>query len=1226
MLTMMLTTLTTLTMLTMLTPTQSEYTYAVPRTLDSREGTGYHPSLQTSANHLYVASTNLDLGGLLWLTICDLDGRGCTNHDLSLGQGTSSGSRPSLALDTSANKIYIVTSDASSYPRLFLCSLTPSGRLNATSCLTRPISASQSSQSGYLPSLALDIPGGKLIVVAQNTAQNGKPWAYVCDLDGNNCIDTDISAGEGDQSGRDPFLQLDLSSPTQRMYVATTNVARGERPYLTICNIDASACSAHDISATQGDFSGEFPSLALDIPGGSLYVATRNTAQQNRPWLFVCDLTGTACTDVDLSAGAFSGFSPSLALHTPSNSLLIATYNLAQNYHPWLYSCHLSNLSNCTQTDISAQVPVASIDGSIALLLPPGDPRAYVVTTQDVLDPFSLGLRIVSPPVARACPDITLGNGSYTYDLSYPTWFALPLCDAGFGLIGSNARPCDPLSTTWQGTAPSCVANTSDVYFTLTTTQVAAGAPLSLSLTDANGPSGSNPGSSLPSASIIATTTTDDTPTPLSFLYNDGSFILTLTHLPTLAGDYTLVLSLNGMQVGRAPITITPASFAGFVRESTLSAIVGHPASVTIALEDRFGNPFATSPSVADAQPLIAILTFAATGGVTRSDALLPVPRRPETPDFYDARLSFTTTVPGNYTLTASYGVTPVQRSTSISASCGPKLQIVGGVCVPLLCNPDSINVGPVNETVATCVCNTGFTVDRSLPPSLFPVCIPCPDGARCPLGLGAPIALKGFYPVGDGTFVRCKRPSACRGGSPACALGYTGYMCNTCDRGYYSDSAAACKACPAAPGGLFAGALTTLLIVSLALAAGIALGRRRTRKKKGNHDLRSRTYPASLFIVLTACQVIGIFSSANFAWSDSAQQTLNVFNVANIDVNLFASECALASFHLKYAVSIGLPMLLLALALVALLLFKALGLFGLAETRIRTLIDTATFSVAPLVYIPLANAVFVLFDCSKLPSGSWVLDVDPGVPCFDGAWWSVAWLGLFALFGFVLGAPLYFLFCMVQRRHKLMTPVTFARYGTLYNLYRVPFYWAGVAELGKRLLIVVVFTFVSESVLPQIGLLLSIFLSSSFLVHKAQPYFYPLYNNLDFRLTLILIVLLCLGGAAHSERNTSGSSDTVILIGIILTLLVFVALSSHAILVDILQIHRARSNSYSAARDRALRLARVVQHEIDDLESECRDEAHRFVHSLSQPPTHMSVIISDSISGSDSGDGVANV
>merc|ERR1711916_73261 len=405
-----------------------------------------------------------------------------------------------------------------------------------------------------------------------------------------------------------------------------------------------------------------------------------------------------------------------------------------------------------------------------------------------------------------------------------------------------------------------------------------------------------------------------------------------------------------------------------------------------------------------------------------------------------------------------------------------------------------------------------------------------------------------------------------------------------------------------------FVSVLLVLLVLAVVVAVVVGMGVIRASKSSSNaSNLRSRGIPASVAMITTSLQVIGLLADANFSWSSNAQSTLGIFNAANVDINLFASECSLDSFHTKYVVSVLLPLLAIVCVFGALVLLKVLsnaglsfcGLAGLAESGVKTLFDAVLFTVAPLLYIPMSRATFILFDCTKLPNDDLVLDADPGVACLDSAWWAVAPVGMIGLIVYVLGIPAYFLWCLVGNRNHLTEPQTFARLGSLYKLFRIPYFWGGVADLGKRLAIVVAAVFVSDRQLVQIGLLLAIFLATSYTVRSLKPYYFPLCNTVDFRLTLILIVLLLLGGASHAQRNNLGSSDTPIFVGVILALIVLSVIAVHSVVLDVLQIKRARDEKYSANRDRKTRLARLLQLERGDLDPEAAAKVARLVEEL---------------------------
>ena len=520
-------------------------------------------------------------------------------------------------------------------------------------------------------------------------------------------------------------------------------------------------------------------------------------------------------------------------------------------------------------------------------------------------------------------------------------------------------------------------------------------------------------------------------------------------------------------------------------------------------------------------------------------------------------------------------------------------------------CLPNTVVV--VNGSAPDCECLPGFTFSGyNKEDGRLVECVACPRGGVCARGLREPVPAPGFFAVGNATFVACKRPKACPGRvDRSCSRGYEGYMCNRCVEGWYSNSKSECVECPGAAVGVLVGALLGIVVVGVVASVLIGIGVVRVQSGGGG-DLRMRTVPASPSMILVCLQVVGLLADAQFGWGEEAQATLGVANVANVDVNLFASECSLSTFHAKYVVSVVLPLVVLGVVFVGLVMLKVIArmgvgwLSGLKERRVKTLFDAVLFGVAPLLYIPMARATFVLFDCSRLPNGDLVLDVDPGVACLDEDWWAVVWVGVVGLVTYVGGIPVYFLWCLVKRRHKLMLPGTFARYGGLYKLYRVPYYWGGVAELGKRLGVVVAAVFVSDHQLVLIGVLLAIFLSSSYLVSRWRPYFFPMYNQLDFRLTSVLVVLLLLGGASYAERNTPGSSaETPIFVGVVVVLFVLAGICVHAVVAEVLQIMRARSGKYSAQVDRQVRIASFLEKECDDLDGSGGDAVRACVERL---------------------------
>lgn len=147
-----------------------------------------------------------------------------------------------------------------------------------------------------------------------------------CNLDGTSCTQADISAGEANGSGGSPSLALDLVN--NKVLVVTAN--QSFLPELFRCDLDGTGCSHVDVSADEDAIATE-PSLVVDEAHGTLSVVVDTGA------LYRCDGDGTACSFADISDG-HSGNAPSAVIDT-AHGALRAVANVAGL--PGLYSACL---------------------------------------------------------------------------------------------------------------------------------------------------------------------------------------------------------------------------------------------------------------------------------------------------------------------------------------------------------------------------------------------------------------------------------------------------------------------------------------------------------------------------------------------------------------------------------------------------------------------------------------------------------------------------------------------------------------------------------------------------------------------------------------------------------------------------------------------------------------------------------------------------------------------
>jgi len=312
---------------------------------------------------LFITSDGLNNGNPS-LYRCNIDGSSCIRTDISAGQGNGSYYIFPF-IDLLSNKLLVVVRNGANNlrPSLFRCNL------DGTGCTHTDISAGQGINSGMAVSAVIDSISNKLLVVTQNGTNNNKLSLFRCNLDGSNCTHVDISTGQGINSGKEPFSLIDYTS--NKLLVVTQNGANSNKLSLFRCNLDGSNCTHADISVGQGTDSGIAPTAVIDSISGKLLVVTQNSNINGHPGLFRCNLDGSGCTHTDISAGQGmnSGALPSLVIDLVSNKLLAVTQNVASNSTPSLFRCDLDG-SNCTHTDLSAGQGIDSGTSPYALINP----------------------------------------------------------------------------------------------------------------------------------------------------------------------------------------------------------------------------------------------------------------------------------------------------------------------------------------------------------------------------------------------------------------------------------------------------------------------------------------------------------------------------------------------------------------------------------------------------------------------------------------------------------------------------------------------------------------------------------------------------------------------------------------------------------------------------------------------------------------------------------------
>jgi hypothetical protein len=271
------------------------------------EQRGFNPSMLVDPihSHLFVLTDGHNAFR------CGLDGTACAlQSTLPSSTDATTSMAPSGAFDVRNQKALFAafngdTSNPTDFGRIYLfrCGLDVGGG-GIAGCGKTFISPAM---AGGPPSLVLDETPDPGIAYAAY-AKADKATLARCTLSGAPpgvaaCAELDVSSSET-ISNHPPQVLLDKKN--QKVLVVAQSSELG-KPALYRCNLDGMACSKHDISAGQGQNSGHLARATIDTVHDKLLVVTKNEPAGNKLSLFRCNLDGTACIHVDISAGQVLG-------------------------------------------------------------------------------------------------------------------------------------------------------------------------------------------------------------------------------------------------------------------------------------------------------------------------------------------------------------------------------------------------------------------------------------------------------------------------------------------------------------------------------------------------------------------------------------------------------------------------------------------------------------------------------------------------------------------------------------------------------------------------------------------------------------------------------------------------------------------------------------------------------------------------------------------------------
>ena len=270
---------------------------------------------------------------------CDLDGTNC-----GLPTAFTGGANPNhstATLNANGDKLYVAYEESGGTLDLFRCDTATGGLANCSA--RNPVLA-----SALKPAIAA--ANGTVFVSVNDPSNNNKPGLLVCDeTQWPTCTYKDVSAGAPDNvtaGSSYPELSTAFDSTNGKVLTVVHDNSLSGHPGLFRCDATGLNCTHGDLSGMTldaGADSGFCPHALVDDDAGRLYVATQDGSNNQKPAVFHCDVNGTNCTRVDISAsqGAGSAYELSAVLDPYNKRIVVVTTDQSNGGKPSFFSLGL---------------------------------------------------------------------------------------------------------------------------------------------------------------------------------------------------------------------------------------------------------------------------------------------------------------------------------------------------------------------------------------------------------------------------------------------------------------------------------------------------------------------------------------------------------------------------------------------------------------------------------------------------------------------------------------------------------------------------------------------------------------------------------------------------------------------------------------------------------------------------------------------------------------------
>lgn len=381
--------------------------------------------------------------------------------------------------------------------------------------------------------------------------------------------------------------------------------------------------------------------------------------------------------------------------------------------------------------------------------------------------------------------------------------------------------------------------------------------------------------------------------------------------------------------------------------------------------------------------------------------------------------------------------------------------------------------------------------------------CSPCPSTAVCRGGADM-YPLAGYWRSKNTTdkFFTCPKGSSCLGNLNytnsvgACATGYTGNLCNTCETSYSRTAKNTCQACPDPEvNGVRIGGLTIGVVILIVFLVRSTMSSALRPRELASVYLR---------ILMNYLQLVMLTATFNLNWPSEVETVLSTQESAGTaTAQVFSFDCYMTGISDTNVIYQKLIMMFILPGLIVSISVLFWGFIGAKRNDFSIMRKQMVSTIIILLFLAHPNivqAMFSMLSCTEIDPGESWLVADPSIRCWQGEHlFYTLTIAIPGVAAWCLGIPTIALLLVVTNSRELKFIAVKAKYGFLYNGYRMERYYWEFVIIYRKVLIIFISVFVSTvSVEVQALSVMLVIIVAFYLQHANQPYDVQELNDLE--------------------------------------------------------------------------------------------------------------------------------